>query len=146
MYYGKTNFGIAPRAIGGLFEDIFNNGWNKVFYDDHREYMSVPVNVKESDAGFELQIVAPGLKKEDFNISIEKNVLTISFEQKEEKAEDNNKWVRKEYHFRSFKRSFTLSDKINQQGIAAGYADGILNISLPKKETTEATTQQITVA
>ena len=145
MYYNK-NFGIAPRAISGLFEDIFNTNLGKVFHDDHREYVSAPVNVKETDTAFELQIIAPGLKKEDFKVAIDKNILNISFEQKEEAKEETGKWVRKEYHFRSFKRSFTLNEKVNQAGITAGYTDGVLTITLPKKETTEATTQEITIA
>lgn len=146
MYYGKSNFGIAPRSFSGLMEDILNNNWGKVFHDDNREYVSVPVNVKESEKGYDLQIIAPGLKKEDFKINIDKNVLSISFEQKEETNDESSKWIRKEYMFRSFKRSFNLSDKINQAGITAGYTDGVLNVSLPKKETTETTTQEITVA
>lgn len=146
MYYNKSNFGIAPRAISGLFEDIFNGNIGKTFHDDYREYVSAPVNVKETDAAYELQIIAPGLKKEDFKIAIDKNVLNISFDKKDEQKDETSKWVRKEYHFRSFKRSFTMNEKVNQAGITAGYTDGVLNITLPKKETTEATTQEITVA
>lgn len=145
MYHSKSHFSVNPRNIGGLMEDVINNGWNRIFFDDEREFASVPVNANETDNSFELQVIAPGLKKEDFKLNIEKNVLTISFEQKEEAKDETTKWLRKEYKFRSFKRSFTLNEKISTSGITAKYNDGILNISLPKKENTEPTAQEITV-
>ncbi len=145
MYYNKSNFATMPRIVGGLMEDIFNNGF-KAFYDDKSEYVAIPVNVKELDKNYELSVIAPGLTKEDFKLSLDKNILTISFDQKEEAKQENEKWIRNEYHFRSFKRSFTLNEKIDQAGINAKYENGILNISLPKKELAEPTTQEIKVA
>lgn len=143
MYYNRSNF--APRAINGLMEDVFQNGLNRVFFDDKKDYSFIPVNIQETDKSYELHVVAPGLKKEDFKLSIDKNVLNISFEQKEENKEENTKWLRNEYRFRSFKRSFTLNDKVNTNNISAKYNDGILNITLPKKEVSEATAKDIVV-
>lgn len=143
MNYNKANF--APRSINGLLEDVFQNGWNRVFFDDKKDYSFIPVNIQETDKSYELHVVAPGLKKEDFKISVDKNVLNISFEQKEENKEENAKWLRNEYRFHSFKRSFTLNEKVNISDISAKYNDGILNITLPKKEVSEATTKDITV-
>ena len=72
--------------------------------------------------------------------------MSVSFEQKEEnKDQKEEKWIRSEYSFRSFKRSFTLNDKIDTAGINAKYNDGILEITLPKKENTAPATQEITV-
>jgi HSP20 family protein len=147
MYYNKSNFGLTPLAISEFIGDIINNNsWSKFNHDDRKEYVSVPVNVKETDKAYELNIFAPGLSKEDFKINIDKNILSVSFDKKEEQKEENTKWIRNEYYFRSFKRSFTLSDKVNQSGITAKYTDGVLGLTIPKKETVESTTQEIKVA
>jgi HSP20 family protein len=145
MYYNRSNFAAMPRIVGGLMEDILSNGF-KAFHDDNREYVSIPVNVKETDKSYELSVIAPGLSKEDFKLNLDKNVLTITFDKKDEDKQENEKWIRSEYHFRSFKRSFTLSEKIDQAGINAKYENGILSISLPKKEAAEPTTQEIKIA
>ena len=145
MYYKK--YGTMPRAFSGIIDDVFQNGWNKFLADDHGVRTFVPVNIKETDAAYELHVVAPGLKKEDFKINLEQDILTISFEQKEESKEgQEGKWLRNEYHFNSFKRSFTLNEKVNAAGINAKYTDGVLAITLPKKEAAEPTSQQINVA
>jgi HSP20 family protein len=141
MYY-KSRYGIAPRTFGGLIEDVFQNGAN-FFHDDVPVRSSVPVNIKETDKSYEVHVVAPGLNKEDIKINVERDMLTISFEQKEEQAE--SKWLRNEYHFRSFKRSFTLNEKVDVANINAKYNDGILYVSLPKKENVEPAAHQISV-
>ncbi len=141
MYNYKKGYGMVPRSFGGILEDM-----NKFFYDDNWSNTTAPVNIKETDNAYELHVVAPGLTKEDFKISLDENILKISFEQKEENKATEGKWLRNEYRFRSFKRSFTLNDGINTDGINAKYNDGILNITLPKKETTEKTSKDISVA
>lgn len=148
MYNHRKNYGIAPHTLGGLIEDVFQNGWNQVLNNDHVFQGNVPVNIQETDKAYELQVVAPGLKKEDFKVNVDKNLLHISFEQKEENKEQKpeGKWLRNEYRFRSFKRSFTLNEKINTAAVSARYADGILYVSLQKKELTEQPTQEIAVA
>jgi len=94
-----------------------------------------PVNVKETDAAFLLEVVAPGLKKENFNLEIEKDLLTISSEAKTEKAEEQEgKFTRREFRSVSFKRSFKLPENVKPEDINATYQDGILIVSLPKKE------------
>jgi len=143
MFHVKSNYNVAPRFFNGLVENLFNNGW---MADERMDAFSVPVNIQEAEKSFDMQVVAPGLKKEDFKLNIDKNVLTISFEQKQESKDETAKVLRSEYSFRSFKRSFTLTDRINTAGISARYTDGILHINLPKKETAEATTQEISVA
>ena len=115
---------------------------------------SAPVNIQETDTSYEVHVIAAGLKKEDFKISTDRNTLTISAEHKEEpKAETTEqkdaqpqaKWLRKEYKMKSFKRSFTLNEKIDTGKITAKYADGILVVSLPKKENSEPVAQEIAV-
>lgn len=141
MYNYKKAYGMVPKTFGGLVEDM-----NRFFYDDNWSNTTAPVNIKETEGAYELHVVAPGLSKEDFKLSVEDNVLKVTFEHKEENKEQTDKWLRNEYHFRSFKRSFTLSDKVNADAITAKYNDGILNINVPKKEAAEKSTKDITVA
>lgn len=145
MYNRK--YGMMPRAFSGLMEDMLPTHWNKIFADDKGAYSFVPVNIKETDAAYELHVIAPGLNKEDFKVNLDKDILSISFEHKDEqKEQEEGKWLRSEYHFRSFKRSFTLNEKVNAEGISAKYNDGVLFITLPKKEAAEPKSQQISVA
>ncbi len=96
-----------------------------------------PVNIKESESAFLLEVVAPGLKKENFNVEIDSELLTISSEIKEEKKEEpESKFRRREFRTASFKRSFKLPENVNTEDINAIYQDGILTITLPKKEET----------
>lgn len=94
------------------------------------------VNVKDMNDGFEIQVAAPGMRKEDFTVNLERNVLTISSEkqtQNEEKDEDGN-FSRREFNYSSFRRSFTLPEAVEQEKIEATYEDGLLKIAVPKKE------------
>ena len=135
-----------PRSFGNLLEDIFQNGISKVWSDEGlTDRSDAPVNIKETDKTYELQLLAPGLKKEEFKVNIDKNILNISYEHKEESTEQNDKWLRSEFKSKSFKRSFSLNDKIDNTAIAAKYNDGILYLSLPKKEQTEVSSQAISV-
>ena len=92
------------------------------------------VNVLESDNSFKIELAAPGLKKEDFKINIHENVLTISSEQKTENEENTGKYTRKEFNYKSFKRSFTLPKTVDGEKIVASYDNGVLGLELPKKE------------
>ena len=133
-----------PRTIGGFFEDVLQNGWSRI--NEEVTSMSVPVNIHETDKSYEMQLAAPGVKKEDFKISVDKNILTIAYEHKTEQTEQTEqKTLRAEYSIKSFKRSFTLNEKIDATAISAKYADGILNLSLAKKENTEAPAHEITI-
>jgi HSP20 family protein len=144
MYY-KRNYAITPRTIGGLMEDVFHNGWNRL--NEEVNSFTAPVNIKETDNSYELNLVAPGLKKEDLKINIDKDTLNISFEQNQENKEEkeDGKWLRNEYRMRSFKRSFNLNEKVDAGKISAKYADGVLAVTLPKKEISEPATHEISV-
>lgn len=94
------------------------------------------VNIKETDTQFVLELAAPGKKKEDFHVEVDDNVLTISSETQTEHTEENKeeRYTRKEFGFSSFKRSFTLPESVNEYEIEAGYKDGVLTLTLPKRE------------
>lgn len=94
------------------------------------------VNVKESDDHFEIEVAAPGLKKDDFKINYDNERLTISCEKKMENEEkDGGKLVRREFSYQSFQRSFTVPEKtVNADKIQAKYSEGILHVTLPKRD------------
>ena len=92
------------------------------------------VNITEREKEYAIAVMAPGLSKSDFNISLDENLLTISYEKKEEKAEETEKFIRREFAMQSFKRSFTVSDQINVDEITADYENGLLTVHIPKTE------------
>jgi HSP20 family protein len=91
-------------------------------------------NIVEQADSFLLEIAAPGLKKDDFKIHLENSVLTISADLEDEKQEDGKNYTRKEFHYGSFSRSFTLPKTINLETIKADYQEGILKVTMPKRE------------
>lgn len=144
--YSKNQ--VMPRALGNLLEDFFSNGINKVFGDEGLAGTAqAPVNIQDTDKSYELHLIAPALKKEDFKINVDRNVLTISFNHEtEQTTEETGRWLRNEYKIKSFSRSFTLNEKIDTAGITAKYTDGVLQVSLPKKEQSEVKAQEISVS
>lgn len=142
--YQKRNYGLMPRTLGGLFEDMFSNNLSRINEDS--SYFSAPVNIRETEKSFDLQLIAPGIKKEEFKINVEKNIMTISYDHKEEnKEEKEGKVLRNEYYFRSFRRSFTLNDTIDAGKIAASYTDGVLTVNMPKKDMQAPASQVISI-
>ena len=109
-----------------------NDTWNK---DTRVEDSTLPaVNISETENTFELSVAAPGMTKNDFKVELENNRLVISGEKKEENEnKQGHNWLRKEYNYKSFVRSFTLAENhVSPEGIKAKYTDGILHISIPK--------------
>lgn len=127
----------APSVFDDFFKpwnEWFDNGnlWNRT--------MNVPaVNITEQKDAYMVSLAAPGLKKEDFTIDVEGNMLTISSKKEERIEEKDKKFTRKEYSYSSFSRSFTLPEEINMEKIDAKYENGILNISLPRTEAAKRT-------
>lgn len=96
---------------------------------------SVPAaNVKETESEYVLELAIPGRKKEDFNVEIDNEILTISSEVKSEENKEDDGYTRREFTFSSFKRVFSLPETISLDKINATYEDGILKFILPKKE------------
>jgi HSP20 family protein len=132
------------KAVNDLFDEFFNHfpvvrgreiGWN------------VPaVNIHETKDDYQVELVAPGLKKEDFKVSLEKGILTTSYEKKTETDNKDLKTHRKEFAFTGFKRSFIVDDKINTDAIEAKYDNGILKLTLPKKEEVKSLPKEIAIA
>ena len=96
---------------------------------------SVPaVNIKDNEEDFELELAVPGVKKDDFTVEVDNDVLTISSEMKSENEDVKGNYTRKEFSYSSFKRAFTLPDTVDGSKIDAKYEDGILKLTLPKKQ------------
>ena len=104
-----------------------------------------PVNISETNDAYHLELSAPGRNKEDFNVNIEKGLLTVSFEKKEETTKEDSKSIRKEFTYQNFKRSFSLDDKVDAEKIEAKYENGVLKFVLPKKEEVKQTPKQISI-
>ena len=126
----KTNGTWLPNLLDNIFDERL---------DKHpfRKLNSLPaVNIKETDDEFVLELAAPGKKREEFNIELDNELLTISSTTKEESNTEDNKgnYTRKEFSYTSFKRSFTLPETVNFSKIDASYTDGVLYVNLPKLE------------
>lgn len=124
------------NKLSPSFNAFFNNWFDDSYFDKVAIGTSVPaVNIKDNERDFSVTIAAAGLKKEDFKIALNHNVMTISAEQKtEEEEKEEGKYTRKEYSYSSFSRSFTIPDTVETDSIDAKYENGELKITLPKKE------------
>lgn len=123
-------------AISNLFNDILNHDWSDW---TRRNYSlsntTLPsVNIKENQEGFEIEMAAPGMAKEDFKVNVNHGVLSISSEKSDENIEKEENYSRREFNYQSFCRSFSLPTSVDSDKIGAKYENGILRISLPKKE------------
>lgn len=131
----KTVNANPVRNFGELIDSIFDGKFNGVFRDDHGHHsIQPPVNIYEQDNGFYIEVMAAGVAKEDIKLNVVDNLLTISYEKHEPAKDSSGKLLRSEFGIRSFKRSFTLGEKVDAAKINASYENGILRIALPKKE------------
>src|SRR5690606_8657301 len=121
-------------AVNPFVNTVFDNLFNDSFISDRLVTRVPAVNFTESDRGFKIELAAPGLKKSDFKINVDKNVMSISVEKTEEKTDESNVYSKKEFSYTSFSRSFTLPDTVDYSNIDASYQDGVLAIAIGKKE------------
>jgi HSP20 family protein len=143
----------APATFGSVVDQIFQKNLTRFFddsfwgFDGRVSRSHVPVNIRETDAAYEIELVAPGLRKQDFNLNVAGDSLTISFEQHAETNQENKQegWLRQEYRKESFSRSFNLDDTIDAVKISARYEDGILHVTLPKKENAQKISKTIEI-
>ena len=126
---------IRKRSyVPAYLDDFFGSDLVKSFFSDGADYNVPAVNIKENEKSFEVELAAPGLDKKDFNITLDNDILTISSEKQDEKNEKNENFMRKEFQYTSFKRSFSLPESVNRENIKAIHKNGILIIALPKNE------------
>jgi len=142
----QVKFNRRPFANGfnTLVDDLFTD--LPVFFKDNQGKPSHgAVNIIEKENGYELQVFAPGFEKSDFNVKLDQQLLTISAGKKTEEKETKDKVLRREYNVTSFKRTFTLDDKFNSDGIEAKYVNGILTLNLPRKEEVKSASKEISI-
>jgi HSP20 family protein len=137
LKFNQPTLKTLDSFLDNLLSDlpVANNGMNVP-----------PVNIFETNDNYELEFNAPGRNKEDFKVTVDKNILTVSFEKKEEQKDEKRQFIKREFGFQSFKRSFTLDEKINADGINAKYENGILYLTLPKKEEVKVMPKEIAVS
>lgn len=123
----------STGTLPSIFDDFFRNDFFETGLLGRT--LNVPaVNIVEKTDEYKISLAAPGMKKNDFKIDVEGNMLIISAELEEKKEEKKEKFTREEFNYSSFSRSFTLPDEVNKEKIEAVYVDGVLKLTLPKKE------------
>lgn len=140
----KFNNGLKNNA-NPFFNDVFDSIINDTFLSDKLVARVPAVNIAENDHEFHIELAAPGLKKEDFKINLDKNVLSVSAEKKTEAGTETKKYSKREYGYNSFVRSFTLPDSADHSKIEADYTDGILKLTVAKREEAKFQSREIAI-
>ena len=151
----KRDNGRMPVTFGSVVDQIFQDNLNRFFDDDllgpnpltgSQGTGNVPVNIRETDKAYEIELYSPGLNKNDFSLNIEGDMLTVSAEKKSEnKQEVKGKWVKEEYRFSGFSRSFSLGDTVDAAKITARYDNGVLFLLIPKKENAQRVSRAVEI-
>ena len=115
---------------------LVNDFWGEdLFPDFEQEWSLTPaVNIIEGNQDFKVEVAAPGLCKEDFKVHVEKNILEISADKKEEKVTENKKYLRKEFNYSEFRRTFSLPSSVDADKVKATHKNGVLSVEIPKKD------------
>jgi HSP20 family protein len=144
-----------PATFGSVVDQIFRNNLSRFFDDENWGFTglgrsldsSLPLaNARETDKAYEMELIAPGLKKEDFKLGIEGDMLTVSYQPEAEKKEEKEDgWFKMEYRKQAFSRSFALDDTVDTAKISARYENGVLHLELPKKENARRISRSINI-
>jgi len=127
------------------FNDVFESIFNDTFFSDRMVTRVPAVNISETENNYHVELAVPGLKKDDFKLSLEQNVLTISVEQNNEQQDNQKNYSKREFSYSSFVRSFTLPESADDNNINATYTDGILSIDIAKREEAKVMRRQIEI-
>ncbi len=152
MTYVKINNRPFVRTVNNFVDELFN-GLPDLLNENPGTISKngfVPVNIRETSDAYLIEIIAPGFNKTDFKVNLDANILTVSAEKKvDEKTGDEKlnpeKQIRREYSYRSFKRSFTIDDKIDATGIEASYVNGVMTLNLPRKKEVREEAKEIKI-
>jgi HSP20 family protein len=132
---------LALRKINNLpslVEEFFNRDFPYNWSSDWATVSTPAVNIVEGNDEYRIEVAAPSLKKDDFKINLENDLLTISANKEESKEDKSETFTRREFSYSSFSRSFTLPETVNGEKISAEYKDGILKVNVPKREVAKA--------
>jgi HSP20 family protein len=132
FYHPQNN--VTRNLVDELFTSFFTNDHDENYAEDCK--CKPATNVYENDKEFKLELLLPGFMKEDVLLSVHENLLTVKVDLEEEKKEDHNGYVYKQRQFGkyNFERKFKLPKTVAQDKINARFENGILTLSLPKKE------------
>jgi len=142
-----TNALMKRTSMLPSFVSDFFKPWDEWLDNGFEKTLSVPaVNIEENAGRYNISMAVPGMKKDDFKIDLEGDILTISAEKEETKEEKDKKYNRREYNYSSFGRSFTLPEDVKFDTIEASYNDGVLKLVLPKKEVAKLSSKKSSIA
>ena len=135
----------APGMFN-LLNDIFSDDFSNSESMMRNLNMTPAVNIKETEKSFELEMAVPGMDKKDVKVEVENDFLKVSSSQENEIKEEDKNYKRREFHFSSFERAFTIPEELDGSKIEAKQENGILFISVPKKEVKPSLKKMIKVA
>jgi len=148
----KKENGNQPSTFGSVVDQIFQNNLSRFFDDSFWGFngftgrQQVPVNIRETDKTYEMELVAPGLQKDAFKLQLSGDTLTVSFEDKKDSHEQQQgNWITREFRLQSFSRTFTLDDSVDAENITARYDGGVLYLTIPKKEHAQKVSKTINI-
>jgi HSP20 family protein len=130
---GNSLESLFPQSNRMDLPNFFSDVFDHLLKDEKVNWMPA-VNIIEREKDYKIDMAVPGLDKKDFNIEIENDQIVVWGERKEEKVEEKDKITKREFHYGSFKRSFTLPETADAEKINANYNNGVLSISIAKKE------------
>ncbi len=135
----STNF-----FSNSLFDEFFNRSIGDVVGSDN--WISQPaVNILETNDAFLIELAAPGFDKKDFELNVENHRLVVRGKREQAEPENGKQYARREFRFASFERSFKLPETVNQEAVSAVYENGILVVSLPKRDEAKPVVKTISV-
>lgn len=132
-------------SLPAMMSDLLDTGrfFTSDFLDFDTDLMNLnagaqipSVNILENAKDYSVELAAPGLERKDFKVEVDNGVLTISAEKEEESKEEGENYKRREFSYNAFKRSFDLPENVITDKIDAKYENGVLRMSIPKKEVT----------
>lgn len=148
---GKATRSLFPafpnfRSLMDSFWDSDNFFGRDFFNDDFfRRAWTPAVNIKDNNKSYEIEVAAPGLKKADFNVSIENGVLSINAEREETKEEKEDNFTRREFNYNRFERTFSLPENAKEDSTKARYDKGVLKITLAKTPSKKTSAKKIAI-
>lgn len=130
------------------FDTIFNDFFEGEFLPGrkNRSFGSMPAaNIKETEKSYHIELASPGMKKADFKIEVDEDLLTIRSEKEIDKEENSTRYTKREFNYTSFVRSFRLPEEVDSENISATYEGGILQLEIPKKAVEEKKVRKIDI-
>jgi len=148
----KRQNGNSLSSVDTLFNSVFHDGlqrrFSDSFWDEDVSLVTghIPVNIRETDKEYQIDLVAPGCRKEDFKVNVKEKLLTVTFSPDHpDNGTANVAWTRNEFVLRPFNKSFAVDESVDIDNISAIYQNGILHIRLGKNEPAKSSVKQIEV-